>query len=79
VKSPAFRIAAAALAFAAGSALAQGYGYGPRAALDLYAAKADAGAIAGQQKKVDALREQMSRQRTEMRREMDAALARQGD
>ena len=41
----------------------------------LYAAKADAEAIAEQQKKVDALREQMFRQRTEMRREMDAVLA----
>lgn len=43
---------------------------------DMYAARADAGAIAEQQKKVDGLREQMFQRRNEMRREMDAVLAR---
>lgn len=43
---------------------------------DLYAARADAAAIAEQQKKVDGLREQMFARRADMRREMGAALAR---
>ena len=43
---------------------------------DLHAAKADAATIAEQQKKVDALREQMFQQRAAMHREMDAALER---
>ena len=42
---------------------------------ELYAAKADADKIALQQKKVDGLREQMFKRHNEMRREVDAVLA----
>ena len=156
MKSPALKIVVAALAFAAGSALAQGYGYGPcwgeegfgpgmgygpgmmggpgygrgmgygrgggfgpggggygpgaganltdeqRAKVaklreehraknwkamgelqkeqlklaELYDAKADAKAVAEQEKKVDALREQLFKQRNDMRREMQALIGR---
>ena len=42
---------------------------------EMYAAKADAKAIAEQQKKVDGLREQLFKQRNAMHREIDAVLA----
>ena len=42
---------------------------------EMSAAKADAKAIAAQQKKVDGLREQMFKRRNDLHREMDAVLA----
>ena len=42
---------------------------------EMYGAKADAKAIVEQEKKVDALREQLFKQRNALHREIDAVLA----